>query len=188
MTRTALRKQALKQRMELSEEDCLQRSEKLLEGFKRFNFQGINVVHIFLPIKSKKEPDTLLMIDWLMRAHPEIKILVPRADFGTHTMSSHLYPGPENLVWNAYGIPEPVNEAVELKADLIVVPLLAFDDRGHRLGYGKGFYDRFLHGQSAQKVGLSFFDAVPEIMDVHENDIRLDYCITPDRVVKFTLQ
>lgn len=185
MTKAAQRKEALAQRMTLSDAEYHARCHRLLEHFKTLDFKEVKAIHIFLPIKEKKEADTFLMIDWLLQSHPEISILVPKADFSSHTMTSHRYPGRENLRLNTYGIPEPQNEKSGLKADLIVVPLLAFDEQGHRLGYGKGFYDRFLQGQKAKKVGLSFFEALPEIRDVHVNDIRLDYCITPDRVVNF---
>ena len=67
------------------------------------------------------------------------------------------------------------------------MPLLAFDSIGHRIGYGKGFYDRFLNNcnTNAIKIGLSFFEAENENFDASENDIRLDYCVTPNRVFQF---
>lgn len=185
MTKAELRETALSQRRALSDEEYGLLCKKLLEGFKTLDFSKIKVLHIFLSIESKREPDTFPLIDWLQKGHPEIQLLVSKADFRTGTMSGHIYPGKENLVLNAYGIPEPDNEISSLKPDMVIVPLLAFDKCGYRVGYGKGFYDRFLEGLKTQKVGLSLFTAVDEIKDVHLNDIRLDCCITPEEIVCF---
>lgn len=71
--------------------------------------------------------------------------------------------------------------------DLVIVPLLAFDERGYRVGYGRGFYDRFLAQcrPDAQKIGLSYFPPVERIDDVNEFDIKLDSCVTPGKVWRF---
>jgi 5-formyltetrahydrofolate cyclo-ligase len=90
---------------------------------------------------------------------------------------------------NEIGIPEP-NHGKIIKTeqfDYVFVPLLAFDNSGQRVGYGKGFYDRFLKKCSAhcQFVGLSLFDESVEISDVNRNDVKLDYCITPNKIIRF---
>jgi len=185
MTKAEQRREALAQRTALSDAEYGLLCNRLLERFKTLDFKGVKALHIFLPIKNRKEPDTFPMIEWLLQAHPEIQILVPKADFSTFAMTQHAYPGKENLLLNGYDIPEPQNEINSGQPDMVIVPLLAFDTRGYRLGYGKGFYDRFLQGLSAQKIGLSFFDAITEIKDVHLNDIRLDKCITPHGVIGF---
>lgn len=186
MFKAQIRKQALQQRNSLTESDCVILSQKLLEGFKTLDFSKIKSVHVFLPIVVKKEPNTFLMIDWLLRYHPDIEIIVPKADFESHGMSHHTYLGKEDLILNAYQIPEPkAAKLTSTKPDMVLIPLLAFDRRGYRVGYGKGFYDRFLQNLQTQKIGLSFFDAVTEINDVHLNDVRLDKCITPKRIEEF---
>jgi 5-formyltetrahydrofolate cyclo-ligase len=70
---------------------------------------------------------------------------------------------------------------------VVFVPLLAFDEVGNRVGYGKGFYDKFLGNCKKEviKIGLSFYEAEPEIIDIYTNDIRLNYCITPQNIYKF---
>lgn len=186
MTKSEIRKQALQQRNDLSEADYVDLCQKLLEGFKTLDFSKIKSLHLFLPIRSKKEPDTFLLIDWLQEHHPEIEIIVPKADFTSNLMSHHPYPGKEYLTNNQYHIPEPqTTKQTATIPDLVLVPLLAFDKRGYRVGYGKGFYDRFLQNLTTQKIGLSFFDAVTEIKDVHLNDVRLDKCITPNGIIEF---
>ena len=72
--------------------------------------------------------------------------------------------------------------------DVVFVPLLAFDTNGNRVGYGKGFYDKFLSQCQPEtiKIGLSFFEAEEEIADVYQDDIRLDYCVTPNKIYDFS--
>ena len=90
---------------------------------------------------------------------------------------------------NEYNIPEPVDgiEVRSNKIDVVFVPLLAFDKKGHRVGYGKGFYDKFLSEckPNAIKIGLSFFDPEELITDVFDGDIKLNYCVTPNEVYLF---
>ena len=186
MTKKELRKQALQQRNSLTADDCAFLSQKLLEGFKTLDFSNIKSIHVFLPIVSKREPDTFLMIDWLQENHPEVEIIIPKADFDSCLMSHYHYAGKEDLEQNRFDMLEPQNAKIATAVpDMVLVPLLGFDLKGNRAGYGKGFYDRFLHNLTAQKIGLSFFDAVTEINDVHLNDVRLDKCITPSGIIEF---
>ena len=186
MNKAQIRKQALQQRNSLLDSDCILLSKKLLEGFKTLDFSSVNSIHFFLPMLAKKEPNTFLLIDWLQESYPQIEIIVPKADFGLSLMISYRYISREDLVLNSFHIPEPKNAQLTTTIpDMVLVPLLAFDLKGNRVGYGKGFYDRFLQNITTQKIGLSFFDAVTEINDVHLNDMRLDKCITPKGIVDF---
>lgn len=187
MFKSELRKQALKQRNALSEQELALCNEKLLEGFKTLKLDKINSIHIFLPILKQKEPNTYLIIDWLQQNYPHIAIIVPKADFTSHLMAHYYYEGRSNLQLNHYHIPEPQQgKAFTAVPDMVIVPLLAFDLQGYRVGYGKGFYDRFLQNINTQKIGLSFFEATAQINDVHLNDIRLDKCITPNQIYTFS--
>ena len=93
------------------------------------------------------------------------------------------------IIKNEFNIPEPVDglEVPVFKIEVVFVPLLAFDEIGNRVGYGKGFYDKFLAECNSEtvKIGLSFFEAEFEITDVNANDIRLNYCVTPNKVYEF---
>jgi len=90
---------------------------------------------------------------------------------------------------NSWKIPEPAgSEIVAPEAlDLVIVPLLCFDARGHRVGYGKGFYDRFLRKcrPDCIKAGLSFFPPIDSIDDVYDDDVPLNACITPTETFRF---
>jgi 5-formyltetrahydrofolate cyclo-ligase len=186
--KSTLRKQALAQRKALSDDEFLVMNQLLLAQFKTLDFTGITSVHVFLPIVKMREPDTYLLIDWLQESHPHIHIVVSKANFEDHSMSHHPF-SKADLVENSYHIPEPQTTTLfDGKIDMVLVPLLAFDKRGYRVGYGKGFYDRFLSGIDTLKVGISLFDVQDEaILDVHEDDIRLDLCITPSGIIKFEI-
>lgn len=183
-----LRKQALAQRKALSDIEAAKLSESLLAQLKTLDFSEVKSIHIFLPIVKKQEPNTFLFIEWLTKHHPGVQIIVPKANFENYTMTHHPYLGKADLVDNEYHIPEPqTQEVFKGKIDMVLVPLLAFDLNGYRVGYGKGFYDRFLENIDTQKIGLSFFEPVAQINDVHLDDIRLDKCITPTRIINFGL-
>jgi 5-formyltetrahydrofolate cyclo-ligase len=186
MLKAEIRKRALKDRLLLSDTNYAKLNEALLKQFKTLDFSRINTLHIFLPISEKREPDTFPLIKWLGKNHPEIKIIVPKADFETALMTNHEYLGKGDLKKNLYNILEPQKGNLhEGEVDLVVIPLLAFDRQGYRVGYGKGFYDRFLEGLNAQKIGLSLYPAIEKIDDVNEHDIKLDFCITTTEVIKF---
>jgi 5-formyltetrahydrofolate cyclo-ligase len=187
MTKSEIRKMALQERKMLSKEALRALSMGLLEQFALMDFSGVEVVHVFLPMERKAEPDTFLLIDWLAQNYPGVCIIVPRADFGSSLMTNYVYRGAEGLAANFYGILEPVDGEIYVgKVDMVLIPLLAFDLRGYRVGYGKGFYDRFLEGLETKKVGISLFGPVEEIADVNAFDVRMDVCVTPGRVYKFS--
>ena len=143
--------------------------------------------HVFLPITEHKEVNTEFILHLL--AGKDKEIVVSKSDFETRKMSHFLLTDNTKIKKNEFNIPEPINglEVPSNKIDVVFVPLLAFDKKGHRVGYGKGFYDLFLSecNPNAIKIGLSFFDAEDIIEDVYENDVRLDYCVTPNEVYTF---
>lgn len=188
MKKSALRKQAILLRAQLDPEAVQALSKQLLTQFSKLNFNGVKVLHIFLPIQEKNEPDTFLLLEWLREQHPDIKIIVPKSDFSTFLMTHHVLGDHKELQKNAFNILEP-QQGEEHKGDIdmVILPLLAFDSRGYRAGYGKGFYDRFLQGMDTLKVGLSFFEVSEEIEDVNEHDLKLDLCITPGKLYDFRL-
>ena len=188
MNKSELRKLASARRKSLDSETLTYLNRQLLAAFSELDFLNIHVLHIFLPIAEKIEPDTYPMISWLKHHHPHIKILVPKADFQTALMTHHEWSDLEDLEKSAFNIPEPRSgKAYQGPIDMVIVPLLAFDLRGYRVGYGKGFYDRFLTGMHTLKIGLSFFEATDEISDADNLDVRLDLCITPEKLYRFNL-
>lgn len=145
--------------------------------------------HLFLPIEEQLEINTEYLLQIL--AGRDKEIVISKADFETRKMTHFLLTDNTKIKNNAYGIPEPVDglEVPSSKIDVVFVPLLAYDKTGHRVGYGKGFYDTFLAECKPEviKIGLSYFDPEDSITDIVESDIRLNYCITPEGIFEFKL-
>ncbi|CAH8281259.1 5-formyltetrahydrofolate cyclo-ligase [Mariniflexile fucanivorans] len=143
--------------------------------------------HIFLAIEEQKEVNTEYILNIL--SGKDKHIIISKSDFETGLMTNFLLTDNTVIKKNSYNIPEPV-DGIDIsndKIDVVFIPLLAFDKKGNRVGYGKGFYDRFLTHCKPEtiKIGLSFFEAETEINDVFESDVRLDYCVTADLVYRF---
>ncbi|NCD69454.1 5-formyltetrahydrofolate cyclo-ligase [Mucilaginibacter agri] len=189
MTKQELRKQFIEKRTQLSQVEYVGMSQKLLQQFQQLDLTAIKCIHAFLPIHKRREPDTTLIINWLKNNHPEIKIVYPKTNFAHCTMQSFIDDADLVLENSGFNIPEPVsgNQVESEEIDMILVPLLAFDKQGYRVGYGKGFYDRFitLCRQDVKLIGLSFFEPVDTIDDIDKYDKALQVCITPNKVYKF---
>lgn len=142
--------------------------------------------HLFLTIEEKKEVQTDYLLHILQGK--DKSVVVSKSNFKTTEMSHFLLQENTALKLSKYGIPEPVSGlSINSKMiDVVFVPLLGFDESGHRVGYGKGFYDRFLATckQDAIFIGLSFFKPESKI-DARIDDIPLDYCITPEKTYSF---
>lgn len=152
---------------------------------RSWEFRAARTVHLFLPIRRLRELDTRPLLDEIFRRGKTAAVSV--SDFSTGEMAHYrLRPG-DALAENAFGIPEPafprtLERVDPVQIDLVVMPLLAYDIRGARVGYGRGFYDRFLRccRADAVKAGVSFFppESVP-VSDVSPDDVPLDCCFTP---------
>lgn len=176
-------------RAELKDSEIEKLQDLVLIRFQQLSLPYIEYLHTYLPVHSNKEVDTFPFIDFLEFINPGLQVVVPKTDVQTNTMTGYLYNDNTVLDKNKYGIMEPEGGEVIDPAmiDLILVPLLAFDTRGNRVGYGKGYYDRFLPEcrEDVIKIGLSFFEAVDNIDDTDEFDIPLTYCVTPSRIYEF---
>ena len=143
--------------------------------------------HIFLPITEHHEVNTEFILHLLSGKDKEI--IISKSDFETRNMTHFLLTDNTRIKKNEYNIPEPVDgiEVPSHKIEVVFIPLLAFDTIGHRVGYGKGFYDKFLNECKPKtiKIGLSFFEAEELIEDVFEGDVQLDFCITPEKIYSF---
>ncbi|MCE7042070.1 5-formyltetrahydrofolate cyclo-ligase [Dyadobacter sp. CY312] len=156
--------------------------------------QGLSfsTVHTFLAQTGKKEIDTQRIIDMICEKFGNVRIVVPRITPGTRILEHYLLDNQTRLILNRWLIPEPDPASSELVAvksiDIVFVPLLAFDNQGFRVGYGGGYYDRFLAEcrNDVLKVGLSFFEPIPQIDDINPFDVPMDYCITPGEVFSWS--
>jgi len=145
--------------------------------------------HLFLPIEEQKEVNTEFILHLLSGKDKEI--CISKSDFEIRKMAHYLLTDNTKIQKNDYNIPEPVDglQVPVNKLEVVFVPLLAFDTVGNRVGYGKGFYDKFLSecNPDTIKIGLSFFEPEELISDVFEGDVKLDYCVTPKSVFEFKI-
>jgi 5-formyltetrahydrofolate cyclo-ligase len=143
--------------------------------------------HLFLTIETQQEINTDYILNIL--SGKDKNIVISKSNFSNNTLSNFLLTDATTLKLSTYNIPEPIDgiPIANTSIDVVFVPLLAFDLKGNRVGYGKGFYDNFLADCKPEtiKIGLSFFEAEAEIEDVYKNDIGLNYCVTPKTIYKF---
>lgn len=186
MLKKELRKKYLDLRNSTSEEDVYNSSLTIANNLLSLPIWEHTYYHIFLHSTTKKELNTSLIITLLQGKDKEI--VVPRMAKG-NSLEHFLLTDNTLLKPNSWDIPEPVDgiEVMPVKLDVIFVPLLAFDLKGHRVGYGKGYYDLFLSQckPDAVKIGLSLFEAEKTISDVNPQDIPLDYCVSPSTTYTF---
>ncbi len=187
MTKQELRLKYKALRQAMPAEDVQDKSLAIANRLLHLDIWHKTYFHIFLAMENQKEVHTDFILNIL--AGKDKEVIVSRSDFESCSMVHYLLTDNTRLVVSHYGIPEPV-EGIEVpsnKMDVVFVPLLAFDEKGHRVGYGKGFYDRFLTEckPDTVKVGLSFFDAEAESIPHNPTDIALDYCVTPNNVYRF---
>ncbi|MDG5490464.1 5-formyltetrahydrofolate cyclo-ligase [Psychroserpens sp. SPM9] len=188
MTKSELRKVYKSLRKTLSETQIESLSLDIANQLLTLPIWKHEFYHVFLSITEHKEVNTDYILNIL--SGKDKHIVISKSDFSTLKMSHVLLTDSTKIKKNKWLIPEPVNgiPIASSQIDVVFIPLLAFDESGHRVGYGKGFYDTFLSECQPEtiKIGLSFFESVDQISDVFEGDIRLDYCITPQQVYTFT--
>jgi 5-formyltetrahydrofolate cyclo-ligase len=192
MTKYDLRKQFKERRRVLTALEVAEQSEAIAQRFFGFFDVGLmTAVHSYLPISQQNEVNTLVLLNVIHDQYPQTQIAVPRVIPNTTDLEHYLWTPDIKLTQNQWHILE-TNFKFQtplsiIHYPLIIVPLLAYDHSGNRVGYGKGYYDRFLAQCSPNtiKVGLSFFEPVQLVEDVNQHDVRLDYCVTPTKVWVF---
>ena len=189
MSKAELRQSYLSRQKTISHQDRAVNSKAIANlFFETFDLGPFKYLHSFLPIEKFNEVDTRVIVENVWRKYPHIQTLVPRVDFEKDEIRNLKYKQDTELIRNDWDIAEPThNEFVEPEMiDMVLVPGLCFDENRHRVGYGKGFYDRFLKTcrPDCVKVGLSYFEPVGKIDDTHDGDVRLDFIVTPKRVYR----
>ena len=190
MTKSELRKLFLAKRQSISPDERHNASTKITANFfNSFDLAKVKAIHCFISIERFGEVDTHPIFQRLWSDFPSVVTAVPRINRETGELESIKYAGDTELQYDRWQISEPIhNDHLDpTDIDIVLVPLLCFDRSGHRVGYGKGYYDRFLaHCRSdCQKVGLSIFPPIDVIDDAHDGDFRLNCCVTPNEIVRF---
>jgi 5-formyltetrahydrofolate cyclo-ligase len=192
MDKANLRKEYLRLRSQLGHEEWERRNRALFTLlFELPGWELVRTLHTYLPMASHHEPDTWRAIHTLRNRYPAVRIALPRINSFTGELEHGEFTSREALLPGQWGILEPSGQAViaETEMDWILVPMLVGDNQGYRIGYGKGYYDKFLAKcrPDAMKVGISLFPLMEKIP--HEaHDIPLDWVVTPEGNVKIALE
>ncbi|MEP6946461.1 MAG: 5-formyltetrahydrofolate cyclo-ligase [Acidobacteriota bacterium] len=190
MTKPELRSLYLEKRRQLSASDVAGRSGRIADYFfATTELSKIETLHTFLSIPKFHEVDTALIYERIWRECPRIITVTSRTGTDKDILDHAEFAADTAFIESKWGIREPSGEiSIEPSAvDIVLVPLLCVDERGYRVGYGKGFYDRFLAKcrPDCVKIGLSLFAPIDAIDDLHDHDVALDRYITPAGLTVF---
>jgi 5-formyltetrahydrofolate cyclo-ligase len=181
ITKAEARNILSQKRAALTESACMKLDDLLLIQLQRIDWSTTSVLASFYPLANKHEPNTLLFEKYIKTLYPFIRFCYPIVDSKKQQMDFYFETATLNL--NVYGIQEPLpfNQVAPEMIDTMLVPLLGFDQKGHRVGYGKGYYDRYLSkaNKGLQKIGVSYFEPMDNFTDTNEFDVPLSCCITP---------
>ena len=186
MNKKELRKLYLQKRKSLSIHLLEEKSSQIIKNFlDHFNISGL--VHVFLPIKKFNEINTWQLVEKLHESNFSVATSV--LDFESNELF-HLRLNKETkFKINDWSVPEPVDgiKVNPLEIQLAIIPLIICDEIGYRIGYGKGFYDKFLSKCSPEinKIGFSVFEPINNFEEIEPHDIALDYCVSPSKVYNF---
>ncbi len=176
-------------RKNISIKDKLIWDDLLLIQFQKIDLHNIQTVAVYWPMEDMNEPNTHLFSRYLQHMIPSLQLAYPVSNFKTVEMKVLLVDEHTDFCTNDFGIAEPGN-GIEINAediDLMIIPMLICDRSGNRIGFGKGFYDRFLKNCSDNviKIAFSYFEPVDKIDDISPFDVPLNYCITPHHIYEF---
>jgi 5-formyltetrahydrofolate cyclo-ligase len=163
----------------------------MLIQFQQLRIDIPSLIMTYSPIKVLNEFDPQIITDYCYFKNPGQQLFYPVIvdDKKEQKIISMIVDDETIFKTNKYGIEEPVDgiDMFPSEIDLVIVPLLYFDKTGNRVGYGKGYYDKFLKKcrKDCIKIGFCYFDPVDEIEDINKFDVKLDYGITPSSIYQF---
>ena len=144
--------------------------------------------HVFFPIEKHKEVDSKLIIQIVQGK--DKNVILPKLNLESKTIDSFLLTDSTPMKTNHLGISEPFNgiQINNNQIDLVFAPLLAFDNFGHRVGYGGGYYDRYLSKVQSKlkiiKIGVGFSFQKIKNIPINKHDVKLDYIITERKIIE----
>ena len=132
------------------------------------------------------EVETLVLINRLIKAGKTIS--VPIIEKETKTLRLSKLSSVADLEPSTFNVPEPLSKENPIspsEIQTVIIPLLGFDRKGNRIGYGAGYYDRFLkNNPHLEKIGLAYSCQEVDLVPTDTNDIRLDMIITENEIIK----
>lgn len=189
MTKKELRIIYNKKRTEINPKKKLVYDDLILLKFQEYNYDFCTCLLTYWGISANNEPNTHLFSSYLRHFIPGLQMAYPKSNFENNTMQAIAIDESTSYKTNKYLITEPQNGNIlpPSSIDIVFVPLFVCDSNGFRVGYGKGFYDKYLANcrEDCVKVGFSYFEPIQKIDDINEFDIPLNMCITPNCVYEF---
>jgi len=189
MLKKEVRKIYDQKRKNLSYTDRLKWDDLILINFQTIELPHLSAVFSFYPMEERNEINVFIITDYLHFRNPNLQICYPKMQIDLPNMEAIACHADTIFEANAINILEPLEtDRVEPEEiDMVLVPMLACDVHGNRVGFGKGYYDRYLARcrRDCIKVGLSYFSPVERIEDANEFDVPLDFCITPEKAYVF---
>lgn len=189
MTKKDLRNIYRQKRLDIPPAEKLKQDDLLLIQFQQMYFPQVAVLLTYWPSQKHAEPNTHLFSSFLRHTIPGLEIAYPVINEETGTFDAVLIDEDTVYSTNSYGITEPKNGIIidAESIDLVFVPLLVCDKHGYRVGFGKGFYDKYLENcrEDVIKTGFNYFDPIDKIEDTNAFDVPLNYLVTTHNIYEF---
>ena len=189
MTKKEIRQLFKAKRQNISDQEKLKLDDLLLIQFQQFSFEATDCLLSYWPIEHHNEPNVTLATRFLHLMVPHLQIAYPVTNPLNQNMEAMIVDENTHFNTNQLGITEPIDGITINPAsiNIVFVPLLAYDNLGYRVGYGKGYYDRYLAKcpSNSLKIGFSYFEPIAQITDKDQFDVPLSYCITPQHIYEF---
>ena len=184
MEAQALRDLVRKRRDGMPERERLHKSD---EAWKRLVelpiFQMASTALFYISFGSELETSMMRTLSRELG----MTVACPRSKPGDKSMHFHVLASDDDLSPGAYGILQPAAETslVDLKDTIMLVPGMVYDQQGHRLGFGSGYYDRWLkaEGRGLPTVGLGFHEQLVEHVPTEAHDVDMDWVVTDKETV-----
>lgn len=179
-----IRQQLLRRRSDLGGEEYQNKSAQIIQNLeKQQEFKNASTIHCYVSMNERNEVNTHSLIKDLIDSDKRLAVSITNFEEGT--LSHRYLKNFEDLQRNKWGVLEPGDgeEAEVGDLDLVIVPMVGGDEDKNRIGYGKGFYDRFLQKADCATIGLLFDCCLVESIPVESFDVALQKCITETKII-----
>lgn len=180
-----IRKKLIKKRNSLSTYEVLKKSNEIILNLKKLKeFKKARRIACYISFGNEVYTHGLIK-EFLNKK----EILVPFVDREKKELKLSYIKDWKELHQGAYGILEPKKEFLKIRndVDLILVPGIAFDERGHRIGYGEGYFDRLLSKIDAVKIGLAYEFQILKEIPYEEHDEKVDIIVSEKKIRKINI-
>lgn len=189
MTKKEIRAVYKQKRLQLSSSEVAYFHKRIAAQLKDCILPTAKIVLSYHPILSSNEINTKPFEVIIQSKIPNIKFVYPKLTNTKGNMEAVLETNNTSYQSNAWKIPEAISRKTinTLQIDIILLPLLAMDKKGYRVGYGKGYYDQFIQRckPNVYCIGFSYFEPIEKITDASSFDVPLQLGVTPDCVYEF---